>query len=300
MNTNEHLSIRNFYIFGMVMQDAKLCREVLETLLETPVGELSTLESEKDVKVTSDGKSIRLDIYAKEADTGKVYDAEMQNLNNHSLDSLCLPKRSRYYQSLVDIKQLRDKAISDYRALSDTEIVFICTFDPFGQGLYKYEFEEISTVDHELRLGSGTRKSFFNTTSMVVDIPEPIRNLFEYINSGTVSDRLTQRIDDAVMIAGRNSDEMEESMRFEMLLADAEISGYDRGITDGRTEGIKEGIKEGMLTGRTKECFEIATRLIDSGMKPDKIAKICGISIETVKKLRDGNADPDSFSLNIS
>ncbi len=143
---------------------------------------------------------------------------------------------------------------------------------------------------------SEQRRWVFDAISMAADIPEPIRNLFEYINSGTVSDRLTLRIDDAVIIAGRNSDEMEESMRFERLLADAEISGYDRGITDGRAEGIKEG----MRTGRTKECFEIATRMIESGMKPDKIAKICGISIDTVKKLRDGTVDADSFPLHIS
>ena len=180
----------------------------------------------------------------------------------------------------------------------ETEVLFLNTNEHLTIRAY-FAFD-MMMKSNELRSWFLDTISKVALGETVADIPEPIRNLFEYINSGTVSDRLTQRIDDAVMIAGRNSDEMEESMRFEMLLADAEISEYDKGVTAGRTEGIKEGIKEGMLTGRTKECFEIATRLIESGMKPDKIAKICGISIDTVKRLRDGNTDIDPFPLQIS
>ena len=41
-----------------------------------------------------------------------------------------IEKRTRYYQSLIDIDQLEKNM--DYRKLKESYIIFICTFDPFG------------------------------------------------------------------------------------------------------------------------------------------------------------------------
>ena len=50
-----------------------------------------------------------------------------------------LRKRSRYYQSMIDRKKLG--AGRPYSELRKTYIVFLCTFDLFGEGIPKYTFK---------------------------------------------------------------------------------------------------------------------------------------------------------------
>lgn len=80
----EELEFRDDFMFGLVMQDNELCHDVLECLLQRPVGELSEIVSEKELRFTSDGKPIRMDIYTRDSDG--VYDAEVQNLNKKRVE----------------------------------------------------------------------------------------------------------------------------------------------------------------------------------------------------------------------
>lgn len=59
-------------------------------------------ETQKGISADADAKSVRLDVYVKDG-KGTVYDIEMQ-----VVDTRELPKRTRYYQSLIDL-QLIDK-----------------------------------------------------------------------------------------------------------------------------------------------------------------------------------------------
>ncbi len=100
----EELTIADDFMFGKVMEDKALCREVLECLLEQPVGELEDVRTERQFRYTTDGKPIRLDVYTR--DQNHVYDAEMQNLNHQAVEKLELPRRSRFYQSTMDMDHL--------------------------------------------------------------------------------------------------------------------------------------------------------------------------------------------------
>ena len=74
----EELEFRDDFMFGKVMEDKQLCREILECLLQQPVGELTNVDTQREYRNTEDGKSIRVDIYTQ--DDKMIYDAEMQNL----------------------------------------------------------------------------------------------------------------------------------------------------------------------------------------------------------------------------
>ena len=106
MKKYEDLQFSDDFMFGIVMGDDELCRKFLERLLQQPVDKLVTPEKQKEIRMTSDGKSIRLDIYTQESTSGTVYDAEMQKLGNKTLEELQLPRRSRYYQALIDTDML--------------------------------------------------------------------------------------------------------------------------------------------------------------------------------------------------
>ncbi len=89
----EELTIADDFMFGKVMEDKKLCREVLECLLDHSVGELEEVQTERQFRYTTDGKPVRLDVYTR--DQNHIYDAEMQNLNHQAAEKLELPRRIR-------------------------------------------------------------------------------------------------------------------------------------------------------------------------------------------------------------
>lgn len=214
----EELTFADDFMFGKVMNgDKELCREILECLLEQPIGELEEIQTQKEFRYTSDGKPIRLDVYTR--DHNSIYDAEMQNLNHQTVENLELPRRSRFYQSTMDTDHLsRGKS---YRELPEGRILFICTFDPFGMGYAKYSFENRCTEDTGLRLKDGTEKIFYNSKSRDKNIPESLKKLYDYIETGKTDNHFTEKIEAAVVKAKKNEEWRSEYMK--ELLHDEDI-----------------------------------------------------------------------------
>ena len=99
----EELGISNDFLFGKVMQDAQLCKELLQRILPgLKIDHVEYPEGQKTICPDADAKSIRMDVYVRDG-KGTVYDIEMQ-----VADTGELPKRARYYQGMVDL-QLIDK-----------------------------------------------------------------------------------------------------------------------------------------------------------------------------------------------
>ena len=65
----EELKLSDDFMFGKVMEDGRLCREVLECLLGKPVGELEEMHTQREYRYAMDGKPIRLDIYTRDGET---------------------------------------------------------------------------------------------------------------------------------------------------------------------------------------------------------------------------------------
>ena len=71
----EELEIKDDFMFAKVMRDKKLCKKLLERLLQTKVRDIVYLEEQKSINIEKDAKSIRLDVYIEEGD--RVFDLEM-------------------------------------------------------------------------------------------------------------------------------------------------------------------------------------------------------------------------------
>lgn len=130
METNERqedwesLGLSNDFLFGKVMSNPKLCIQLLERIFpELEIERIEYPELQKTIKEDVDARSVRLDVYVKDSEE-KVYDIEMQTTNNGEL-----PKRSRYYQGMIDL-QLINRGES-YRELNQSYIIFICMEDIF-------------------------------------------------------------------------------------------------------------------------------------------------------------------------
>lgn len=86
-------------MFAKVMRDKKLCKKLLERLLQTKIRDIVYLEEQKSINIEKDAKSIRLDVYIE--DGNRVFDLEMQTTDKRNL-----PKRSRYYQGMIDLNTI--------------------------------------------------------------------------------------------------------------------------------------------------------------------------------------------------
>ena len=246
----DELKFTDDFLFGKIMEDSSLCRQVLECILQTPVGELEDVVPQREFRNTMDGKPIRLDIYTRDSET--VYDVEMQNLNGRTLESRMLPLRSRFYQSAIDADLLNKT--DSYMELAESIIVFICTFDPFDKNYYMYSFSERCNEDVDFVLPSKTGKFFFNAAYTGEDIPGDIKELYEFIRTGNATGKLTRNLEIAVQAAKGNEQWRSQYMKERLIYQDYKMEGreegFEEGIAIGREEGLSIGREEGMSIGR--------------------------------------------------
>ena len=127
----DELSFTDDFMFGTVMKNKAICKGVIERLLHIKVGKIEYPSLQKTITPFYESKGIRLDVYVSDPD--RIFDIEIQTSIPPSL-----PKRTRYYQSLMDVDNLLRG--QSYAELKESCVIFICTQDPFGKDLPIYEF----------------------------------------------------------------------------------------------------------------------------------------------------------------
>ena len=109
----------------------------LSIILEEPELELEEVKVEQ-VVLNKDGKrAIRLDAWAKDRKS-RLFDMEMQN----DVRGDDIPKRSRFYQGLMDTPILKSGKSTKYRQLPSSIIIFITQDDIWEKDLARYTFTE--------------------------------------------------------------------------------------------------------------------------------------------------------------
>ena len=223
-NSNwEDLGISNDFLFGKVMQDAELCKELLQRILpDLKIDHIEYPELQKSILPELNAKSVRLDVYVQD-DKNSVYDIEMQ-----ASDTKELPQRTRYYQSLIDLQML-DKG-EDYEELNPCYIIFICPFDTFGKGRHLYTFENICKEDKEIFLKDGATKIFLNADSEMDDVSDELRAFLDYVAGKESDDSFVKRLEEAVKQAKQNREWRHEYMTLLMRDRQNYKQGEEKGI----------------------------------------------------------------------
>ena len=232
----EELQISNDFIFGKVMQDPKLCKELLQRILPgLKIDHIEYPETQKAIRPDIDAKSVRLDVYVEDG-KGTVYDIEMQVGMSKEL-----PKRTRYYQSLLDM-QMIDKG-EPYKKLKPSYIIFICPFDQFGMGRHIYTFENICKEDKSVLLNDGTTKIFLNAKGTMDDVSPELKAFLDYVAGKKPADPFVDELEEAVKNARKNREWRHEYMT--LLMRDQE--NIEMGMEIGKAKGMEIGIS-GMVS----------------------------------------------------
>ena len=241
----EELGITDAFMFAKVMSNKEICKPVLEQILNIKIRDIEYLDYEETIQIAPGSKSIRLDIYV-EDDNNTVFNLEMQTTNYEEL-----PKRSRYYQDIIDLK-LIEKGQS-YDILKTSYVIFICTFDFFEKNRSIYEFENICVDDSDIKLNDGTHKIFLNTKGNRDGISEELQMLLDYFDGREPESQLAKDIDRKVFEARNNKQWRREYMSYQMEL--------DKQFRNGREEERRNinKLNKALLSEKKYEELEKST-----------------------------------------
>ena len=228
------LTIQDNFLFQKVMQNPRICKRLIEKLLGIRVKSITYPEAEKTMTAGYFGKDIRLDLFV-ETDTGTVLDIEMQTTTGQAD---WLPKRTRYYQSMIDINIVIKG--DDYTKLKTSFVIFICTFDPFGGRRFVYTFRNRCVEENCLELGDGTTKIFLNTKGTIGEADEDIKKFLAYVDGHAAEGKFTQDIAREVEKVKLHEETRLEYMTLLMEMKEQKREGREEGRREGRREGREE------------------------------------------------------------
>lgn len=258
------LDLTNNFLFSKVMQDPQLCRELLEIILDVEIERIEYSEMEKTLNEKPEAKGVRLDVYVKDG-KGTVYDVEMQTTNPGNL-----PKRSRYYQDLIDLNLITKG--DDYDKLNKSFVIFICLEDIFKGGRHIYTFENRCIQNPEIALGDGTIKIFLNPHSKMDDISPKLANFLQFLIDGKPVDEFTERLVEAVETAKNNKFLEVEYMSFYANQHDA--------YREGHAEGLELGIARNLIKTVESAMKNLGTNL-------EKACEILGTTVEEYQAAKE-------------
>ena len=268
----DELTFTDDFMFGTVMKDKTVCKGVIERLLHIKVGGIEYPSFQKTIAPFYESKGIRLDVYVSEPN--RIFDIEIQT----SLPPE-LPKRTRYYQSLMDVDNLLRG--QNYAELKESYVIFICLKDPFKKDLPVYTFRNVCSEDGDIFLDDKSYKVFYNVGAYGKEQEVELRAFLEYLCERRATSDFTERIDALVEKAKRNerfrSVYMSLNIREDDLRMAGEKIGFERGMRKGRRDGIAAGAYQARR--------ETAKILSGMRLSLEAIAKATGLSEDEIKKL---------------
>lgn len=226
--TLDELTLMDDYMFAAVMENTEFLRPLLEFILDVKIKKIEFTEPQKTEKKGYQSKGVRLDLYVVD-ENGNIYNVEVQTTNERHL-----PKRMRYYQSIIDISILNPGDL--YDELRKSFVIFICNYDPFGRERYIYTFENICKEEPDLTFGDDTTKVIVNTHGTKGEISAELKEIIMYLKDEEITGNYSQALDDAVNAVKGSEERRREYMMLNMR--DNEIR------EEGREEGkILQAIK---------------------------------------------------------
>ncbi len=227
MKEYEELTFADNFMFCKILEENEyLCREMTELILGRKIGNIiKDPKTEKAIKLTPDGHGIRFDVYF-EDDQDTIYDIEMQTSNTAEI-----PKRSRYYQGMLDLNYLKEG--KRYKNLPSSYIIFLCTFDLFGMGYHKYSFVPMCREDKSIELEDGTNRIFICAGGHRDDVSKELAEFIEFLTGKLSENKLVKSLQEKVQEARESKKWRTEYMTLRDMLDDEFERGMEQGIDIG-------------------------------------------------------------------
>lgn len=261
----QDLDLMDRFLFAEATEDPETLELMLEIILGKEVVLEETPQAEKELRKHLWSKKVRLDVLSRDCE-GEIYNAEAQAKNTGSL-----PKRTRYYQGMIDSRLLEVGEI-DYNKLGNVNIIMITSFDLFGKGLYKYTFDMTCEEDPGLKLCDGAKRIFLNTKGTD---PEGVsQELIDFLHFMEHSDAETARKSKSSKI--QKLHEKIDSIKKSEEVGIRYMNSWEEKVME-RQEGKEEGRKESQL--------EIARKMKSDGLPIEMISKYVDLTEEGIRNI---------------
>jgi len=247
----DRLNLVDRFLFSETMENPEAYQAAVEIITENEIEFLTPPMAEKELRISPQLRSIRLDVVNMGADK-TIYEMEMQHQNTYNL-----PKRSRYYQAQMDVSLL-EPGCTDFNKLNDTCFILIAPFDIFGKGLYRYTFEGTCKECPDLTISDGAKRMFINTKGTNKDdFSQEFLDFMDYINK-TTDETAAGSDSERIHIIHKNVQKIRRSEKIGVKFMQLwEEFAYVK--QDGFQQGIQQGIQlteEKSLIQRVKDLIE--------------------------------------------
>ena len=236
--TVDELTFTDDGMFQAVLREPQICAELIERLLHIRVKTVEYPKLEKQIAPYYSTKGVRLDVYLKDVD--KIIDIEIQSYPQEALG-----KRTRYYQSMIDIDSLIKG--QDYPDLKDSYILFICKEDPFKDDRNKhfnlpcYTFSNICHENTAVKLNDKSVKVIYNASAYNEAKDERVRNLLHFISTNEPGkDAFSNRLSSLV-------EKLKENEEFRSDYAAMNLHDRDIQRAARREEKLKKAIEDAVI-----------------------------------------------------
>ena len=268
----DELTFTDDFMFGTIMKNKPICKGVLERLLHIKVGKIEYPSLQKTIAPFYESKGIRLDVYV--AEPSRAFDIEIQTSIPPDL-----PKRTRYYQSLMDVDcLLRGQS---YAELKESYVIFICTQDPFDKGLPVYTFENTCKENGALFLNDKFYKVFYNASAYGKEKDDELHALLRYLCEKQATSSFTQNIDALVETTKNNE-------KFRSLYMSLNIHKDDllrQGSLIGEKIGFEKGRRDGLAKGAYQKALETAKLMKAENCEAPFIQRMTGLNKHEIDNL---------------
>ena len=293
-NTKKNLSdltLLDRFLFAEAVEDPEIMQLILEIILEREVRLDGLPQTEKEERDSPRYRHVRLDVWARDLDN-RVYDTEVQKRNTGNL-----PRRSRYYQSHIDVKLLEPGTV-DFSLLGDVILILIAPFDLIGDGCYRYTFQMCCMENKERILEDGAVRIFLNTHGKnPKDVsPELVQLLhfMEHTNEAPPADgecEKVQRLRKKIEAIKSNEEVgvrfMQEWEERELERIDARKEGEKIGEERGEQRGLKLGKQRGLMLGEQNKLRNLVQKKLAKKQSLEKIAEDLMEDLETIQEIAD-------------
>ncbi|MBQ8147887.1 MAG: Rpn family recombination-promoting nuclease/putative transposase [Lachnospiraceae bacterium] len=245
----EELNVLDNFLFQQLVSRGEegedFCRRILEPILGKKIGRIKIAPQKPLAGFDTDLHGIRLDAYVEAAEPGvdmelesEIYDIEP----NKTVERERLPKRTRFYQGLIDARLLDGGW--DYRQLKRVVVIMILPYDPFGMNRMVYTVKNQCIEDSNVEYDDGALKIFLNTKGTSGDTSQELQKMLKYIECSiaeNVANDNIQAIHDYVEKVKKDKDvevQYMKSWEVEQLIRE---EAQKEGLEKGRKEGLEQG-----------------------------------------------------------
>ena len=291
-NKFEDITIQRNPMFKHVMGNKGLCQRFISNVMKCDVVDLEYIETEKELEPYFDSKCVRLDVIVVDRNNNR-YNLEMQvrNVIGKETKLPLLPKRARYYQSVMDMDMLQKG--QTYDKLSPLVLVFVCAFDLFKEGRYVYTFKSRCLENLDLELANDVTTMFLNANGVAGDVTPQMVNFLEYVKTQVPNDAYTRELEAEVARLKLDKEVRRKYMVLQAELRDTEIVAFEAGEAKGHAaglaEGREEGLAQGLAEGEAKKSRETALEMLKDGEPLTKIMKYSKLGQEDILLLAREN-----------